>query len=177
MARVAAGDHAACRHQADRHLGRIVAFAHRQLRDAAEAEDVAQEAFLRMWRQAPGWRPEARIGTWLHRVALNLCIDRQRQRREQLPETLPELADPTPGPLERHHRQQVARTIERGLAALPERQRTAIILVHYQELDQRQAADVLEVSVDALESLLARGRRGLRDRLHMSRHDLMGEDG
>jgi len=157
------------------HLGRIHAFAWRMLGDAAEAEDVAQEAFLRLWRQAGKWRAEARVGTWLHRVAHNLCIDRLRQRRGDGGEELPDLPDPAPGPAANQQRAQVARRIEAALASLPERQRAAIVLVHYQELGNIEAAGIMGVGVEAMESLLSRGRRGLREALAGLRDDLMGD--
>ncbi len=175
IARVGAGDSAACRVLVDAHLGRIHAFAWRMLGDAGEAEDVAQEAFIRLWRQAARWRAGARAGTWLHRVAHNLCIDRLRRRREIPGDSVPEQADPAPGPMAVRHRDQVAGAIQAALAGLPERQRAAIALVHYQELGNIEAAAVMDVSVEALESLLSRGRRGLRQRLADMRDDLLGE--
>ena len=175
VARVGSGDSTACRLLMETHLGRIHAFAWRMLGDAGEAEDVAQEAFLRLWRQAGKWRAEARIGTWLHRVAHNLCVDRLRRRRGDIGEEPPDLADPALGPAGEHQRAQVARRIEAALARLPERQRAAIALVHYQELGNIEAADIMGVSVEAMESLLSRGRRGLREALAGMRDDLIGD--
>lgn len=175
VARVGAGDSAACRALVDGHLGRIHGLAWRMLGDRAEAEDVAQDAFLRLWRQAGRWRAEARVGTWLHRVAHNLCVDRLRKRRGDTGDEPPELPDPAPGPAADHQRSQVARRVEAALARLPERQRAAITLVHYQELGNIDAADIMGVSVEALESLLSRGRRGLREALSGQRDDLMGD--
>lgn len=175
VARVGAGDSAACRSLMDAHLGRIHGFAWRMLGDAGDAEDVAQEAFLRLWRQAGRWRAEARVGTWLHRVAHNLCVDRLRKRRGDSGDQPPNLPDPAPGPAAERHRAQVARSIEAALARLPERQRAAIALVHYQELGNIEAADIMGVSVEAMESLLSRGRRGLRESLAGMRDDLMGD--
>jgi len=175
VARVGSGDSAACRSLMEAHLGRIHAFAWRMLGDAAEAEDVAQDTFLRLWRQAGKWRAEARVGTWLHRVAHNLCIDRLRQRRGDGGEELPDLPDPAPGPAANQQRVQVARRIEAALARLPERQRAAIVLVHYQELGNIEAAGIMGVGVEAMESLLSRGRRGLREALAGLRDDLMGD--
>lgn len=175
VARVGAGDSGACRTLMDAHLGRIHAFAWRMLGDAGEAEDVSQEAFLRLWRQAGKWRADAQAGTWLHRVAHNLCVDRLRKRRGDAGDELPELADPSPGPAAEHQRTQVASMVEGALARLPERQRAAIALVHYQEFGNIEAADIMGVSVEALESLLARGRRALREALADVRDDLMGD--
>lgn len=175
VARVGAGDSAACRRIVDAHLGRVAGFAWRMLGDGAEAEDVAQEAFLRLWRTAPRWRPEARIGTWLHRVAHNLCVDRLRRRGPAADTEVGEIADPSVGPGAHRHRADIARAVDVALAALPERQRAAIVLVHYQDLGNIEAACAMEISVEALESLLSRGRRALRESLRDRRDDLMGE--
>lgn len=175
MRRVGAGEAAAYRVLVERHLAPIVAFARRTLDDEGEAEDVAQETFLRLWSGAGAWRAEARLSTWLHRVAYNLCVDRLRRRRELPMARLPERPDPAEGPLAAHQKRQVAAAVDQALAVLPERQRTALTLVHYQELGNIEAAQVMAVSVEALESLLARGRRGLRQSLLGERDDLMGE--
>ena len=175
LRRAAAGDAAACRTLVDRHLAPLVGFAARMLGDAAAAEDVAQEAFLRLWRQAGSWRAEAAIATWLHRVAHNLCIDQLRRRREVSGDTVPEIADPAAGPQAAQQRRQVAAIVDAAIAALPDRQRAAITLVHHLEFGNIAAAEVMEVSVEALESLLARGRRSLRERLADERLDLMGD--
>ena len=175
IARVGSGDSAACRSLMEAHLGRVHSFAWRMLGDPGEAEDVVQEVFLRLWRQAGEWRAEARVGTWLHRVAHNLCIDRLRIRRGNIGEEPPDLPDPAPGPAAEQQRAQVARRVEAALARLPERQRAAIALVHYQELGNIEAADIMGISVEAMESLLSRGRRGLREALGGMRDDLMGD--
>ncbi len=175
VARVGTGDSAACRVLVQAHLGRVHGYAWRLLGDAGEAEDVAQECFVRLWRQAGAWRAEARVATWLHRVAHNLCIDRLRRRRPVSGGQVPDRADPAPGPAAESQRARVAREVAAALGALPERQRAAIALVHYQELGNIAAADIMGVSVEALESLLARGRRALRDALGDRRDDLMGE--
>jgi RNA polymerase sigma-70 factor (ECF subfamily) len=128
-----------------------------------EAEDVAQETFLRAWKQAPMWKEgSARFDTWLHRVALNLCYDRLRRRREQPTAEPPEQTDPGAAPDRGLLAADVGRRVAAALEALPERQREAVVLCHYQELGNIEAAGVMEVSVEALESLLARGRRSLR---------------
>lgn len=172
VGRAAAGESAACRELVQRHLPALVGHAYRMLGDAADSEDVAQEAVLRLWRQAGSWRPQARVGTWLHRVTYNLCIDRLRARRPTEPIDERDHADPAEGPMTVQHKTQVAAIVEAAVAGLPERQRSAIALVHYQELSNIEAADIMGVSVDALESLLARGRRGLRERLAPVRADL-----
>ena len=164
MRRTAQGDAAAFRALSDAHLGKIMNYAYRLLHNRTDAEDGAQETFLRLWKDAGRYEPRARVTTWLHRIAHNLCIDRLRGRREQPSDALDEeRSSVEPGGL--LDRKRVALEVERALATLPERQRAAITLVHYQGLTNVEAAAVLDVNVDALESLLARGRRSLREKL------------
>ncbi len=174
MRRVASGDQAAARQVVDRHLSGSVAFAWRMLGDRHLAEDMAQESFLRLWRQAPRWRAQARIGTWLRTVLYNACVDQLRKRRPQTDIADMDLADGAPTPAQAHQSDQVATMVQAAIAALPERQRAAIALVHYDDMTNIEAAEILDVSVDALESLLARGRRALRDRLEGVRDELLG---
>ncbi|WP_429268453.1 RNA polymerase sigma factor [Paraburkholderia sp. EB58] len=166
VARVGEQDPAAVRTLVSRKLPRLLALATRMLGDRMEAEDVAQEAFVRIWKQAPHWKEgEARFDTWIHRVALNLCYDRLRGRREDPVAELPDEADPQALPdmqLEARVRDERVRT---ALAALPVRQREALVLNYYQELSNIEAAALMGVTVDALESLLARARRNLRAQL------------
>ena len=176
VAKVAEGDQAACRELVLRHLRGTYSLARRMLGNDADAEEVAQETFLRAWRHAPRWQPgRARFETWLYRVTLNLCYDRLRRRREVTMEVMPEVTDPTPSVIETHHRREVAEAVQNALAALPERQRAALVLCHYQGLTNIQAAEALTISVDALESLLARGRRALKALLADRAADLLGE--
>jgi RNA polymerase sigma factor (sigma-70 family) len=163
LAGVAQADAAAVRALVARKLPRLLALATRMLGDRMEAEDVAQEAFVRIWKHAPRWRAgEARFDTWLHRVALNLCYDRLRASRDEPVDELPDSIDPAAPPdarLEAHARDANVRA---ALAALPARQREAIVLQYYQELSNLEAAAVMGITVDALESLLSRARRNLR---------------
>lgn len=149
-----------------RKLPRLLALAMRMLGDRTEAEDVAQDAFLRIWHQSSCWQPgQARFDTWLHRVALNLCYDRLRRRREQLVAKPPDQIDLGPTPEQGLEQADLGDRVGRALAALPPRQREAIVLHYYQELSNIDAAAVMEVSVEALESLLSRARRNLRAQL------------
>ncbi len=164
IARVGNREPGAIREIVARKLPRIVALAARMLGDRDEADDVAQEAFLRIWHIAPKWRRgEARFDTWLHRVTLNLCYDRLRRHRETtMSDDLPEQADVAPLPDERIEAAHANERIAAALAKLPARQREALVLQYYQELPNADAAALMGVSVDALESLLARARRNLR---------------
>jgi RNA polymerase sigma-70 factor (ECF subfamily) len=164
--RVGRGDATATRLLVSAKLPRVLGLATRMLQDPAAAEDVAQEAFVRVWRTAGKWQPgRARFDTWLYTVVLNLCRDRLRRRGEVTSDAVPEVADPTPSAegilLDAERGGQVAAAV----AQLPERQRDAILLVHYQDMSGAEAATALGVSIEALESLLARGRRALRTRL------------
>ncbi len=161
--RVGQGDPAAIQAMVARKLPRMLALAQRMLNDPVEAEDVAQEAMLRAWKQAPRWTPgQARFDTWLHRVGLNLCYDRLRRRREVPTESPPDRPDEGPAPDRGLIAADTANRVDAALAVLPERQREAIVLCHYQELTNIEAAALMGVSVEALESLLSRGRRALR---------------
>ena len=165
MRRVAAADAAACRELIDRELPGLLAFAYRLLGDRAEAEDIAQDAFLRLWQMAARWKPKAKIRTWLRRVTYNASIDRLRRRRPQVDPEDAAIADTARNPAEAAHAVQVEIAVAAALAELPERQRAAIALAHYDGLGNQETADILAISVEAVESLLARGRRALRSRL------------
>lgn len=164
--RVGAGDPAAVQAMVARKLPRMLSLAQRMLGDAAEAEDVAQEAMLRAWKQAPRWTPgQARFDTWLHRVALNLCYDRLRRRREIATDVIPDHVDDGPAPDRGLLAAETGAQVQAALSRLSPRQREAIVLCHYQELGNIEAAALMEISVEALESLLSRGRRALRTAL------------
>lgn len=174
VAAVAKGDAEAARRLMERHLPKVLNVARRMLGDATEAEDISQEVFLRVWKNAGRWRPgRARFETWIHRVTLNLCYDRLRRRREITTDAPPERMDDSPNAFDVLRQRDVASAMDAALAQLSPRQRAALILCHYQEKSNGEAAEILDVSVEALESLLARGRRALRERLREAAPDLL----
>jgi RNA polymerase sigma-70 factor (ECF subfamily) len=162
--RVADEDVAAYRELVRRHQKKLYHYATRMTGDAGEAEDIVQETFLRLWQRAGDYAPRARVTTWLHRIAHNLAIDRLRARGKWQP--LDEEPAPISAPQARViDERQRAQTLEAALGALPERQRAALVLVHLHELSGKEASDVMQISEEALESLLARARRALRSAL------------
>ncbi len=163
LVRFADGDHGAARALTENLLPGVMRQAFRMLGDQSEAEDVAQDAMLRLWKQAPDWRAgEAKVSTWLYRVVHNLCIDRIRKRRPQVPvEDAPEPVDPDPSVLDRLAASEQSRMIAQAIATLPDRQRQALVLRHFEGMSNPEIGDALECSVEAVESLLARARRQL----------------
>ncbi|MFV3129303.1 RNA polymerase sigma factor [Niveispirillum sp. KHB5.9] len=166
VARVAAGDRRAYGLLVDRHLDRTVTIAHRILNNQADAEDVAQEAFLRLWRHADRFDPgAARFSTWFYRVTTNLCLDRTRRPPMATLEAAGDPADPAMDQerslADRHTKAAVAAAV----ADLPDRLRAAVTLTYDGGLSNAEAAKALDVSVKALESLLVRARRALREKL------------
>ena len=162
MARVAKGDQAAFRLLARRHLPAMAGLARRILGNAAEAEDVAQEAMVRVWTHAPRWQPLAAFRTWLTRVVVNLCLDRKRRAPMLELEAAGEVADPTPGAGEQAEADERDRLLAAAIESLPARQRTAIVLTYREGMSNAQVADMLETSVSAVETLLVRGKQNLR---------------
>jgi len=171
----ARGDAEAARELTDRMLPRALSVATRVLGDRAEAEDVAQEAMLRLWRIAPDWQTgQAKVSTWLYRVAMNLCIDLQRKRRGGTValNDAPDPADNAPSAAEQLVAKARSDALQDALAQLPDRQRQAVVLRHLEELANPEIAEILGVSVEAVESLVARGKRGLTAALNQRRDDL-----
>lgn len=161
----ARGDAEASRVLAGRHLRRVFGFAARILGDRSEAEDVAQEAMLRLWRIAPDWRPgEAQVSSWLYRVVVNLCTDRQRSARRRRADALDEVAEPADEAADVATQMMTrarADALQAALASLPDRQRQAVVLRHIEGLSNPEIAAILEIGIEAVESLTARGKRAL----------------
>ncbi len=169
MRRIGNGDRQAFTSLVKRHLPRAIGTARRLLGSQFDAEEVAQEAFTRVWTHAADWQPSARGGaqftTWLYRIVVNLCIDRRRRPGFESIDAIPEPIDSTPDATSNLQDEQVAAQVNAALAELPERQRAALTLCFYEGLSNGEAADILSLSVGAVESLLVRARRTLRERL------------
>ncbi|WP_370276461.1 RNA polymerase sigma factor [Roseovarius indicus] len=167
------GDPVAARVLTARLVPRVLAQAQRMVGNRAEAEDVAQEAMLRLWRIAPEWRQgEAKVTTWLYRVTANLCTDRLRKARGVGLDEAPEPEAERPGPAEGLQEKARADALQDALDRLPDRQREAVVLRHIEELGNPEIAEIMEISVEAVESLVARGKRALAAELSARRQDL-----
>jgi RNA polymerase sigma-70 factor (ECF subfamily) len=175
-ARSAAGDRAAYAVLVRRHLPRVLAVTRRMLGSEAVAEEAAQEALLRLWTHAGSYEPEkARLTTWLTRITANICLDRLRKKVE---EPWPENFDVAmPASQEREFLEgQVAAKVNEALQTLPERQRLALVLCHYEEMSMAEAATIVGTTAEAIESLLSRARRSLRRQLEPEWRMLIADD-
>ncbi len=164
LARYARGDASAARALTARLVPRVHAQAYRMLGDATEAEDVAQEAMMRLWRIAPDWREgEAKVTTWLYRVVANLCTDRLRKRPRGAVdiEAVAEPQDPAPSVEAKMQADARSNALRAALATLPERQRLAVMMRHFDGATNPEIAARLDISTEAVESLTARGKRAL----------------
>lgn len=162
VVRVADGDERAFGELLRRHQDAVYGFAWRLLKDPQEAEDVTQETFLRLYQTARRYRPEAALRTFLLRIARNRCIDRYRKKAPELMDEFPDVSSgETPLGLLEHAID--ADRLEKAIDALPVNQRSAILLRHTRQLSYQQIAEVLELSAGAVESLLVRARRTLRE--------------
>ena len=155
-------------------FSRVFAVARRMVGNDADAEDIAQDVFLRLWRKPPDLSDErALLSTWLYRVAANLSIDRLRRKRPGPLDETAEIPSGDPGPDAAAAGNQVARQVDAALAGLPDRQRLALTLTYYQGLSNIETAEIMETSAEAVESLLARARRGARAALDGQWQDLL----
>jgi RNA polymerase sigma-70 factor (ECF subfamily) len=175
MALVAAGDNAAFRRLMARHMGRAIRVAETVVRGSAEADDIAQEAFIRIWRNASAFDPAvARFTTWMHRIVVNLSIDRKRRNgggNAPVPEDLPDARDSALDDLLAAEQQAA---VQCALGALPDRQRAAIALFHFEGLSGRDSALAMNLSESAFESLLTRARSALKQRVLTTLNDTGG---
>lgn len=160
---IAAGDQSAFARVIDRESPRLLRFSQGLLGSLEEAEDVVQETLIGLWENAARWRPEARLGTWLHTICYNRSVDRLRRRRNFVAEgELDALADAAELADGRLVRGEAARSVRETIERLPPRQRSAVYLFHFEDLSQGEAARIMGVTEAAFESLLARARRQMR---------------
>lgn len=176
MLGVKAGDDESFELLLQRYRTPLVSFLYRMVRDTAAAEDLAQEVFLRVYRARKKYAPSAKFTTWLFRIATNVALNalrdsRHRQMEASLDETgeddqpVLDVADKRPGAVERLVQRDRAEFIRRAIEALPEKQRVAVLLHKYHELDYDEIARILECSESALKSLLFRAYETLRVQL------------
>jgi len=174
MRRIASGDKLAFRTVMGVYMTDIYRFAYSVVGDSARADDIAQEAYIRLWTKAGMWDSAAGgLKTWLFVMTHRLCIDdirRQRKHHEPIEETENLIPDSGKDPLHALSDKETSEVVKKALLSLPERQRSALMLVHYSGFDNKEAAAILGVSVDALESLLSRGRQKLRGLLSGAQH-------
>lgn len=178
LGRFAEGDATAARLLTDRLGPRSFSVAMRMLGNRSEAEDVTQEAMMRLWQMAPDWVPgQAQVSTWLYRVTLNLCTDLRRRKRPDTLENLPDVQDSAASAADRIQDAARKDALQNALEQLPERQRQAVVLRHIEELSNPEIAGVMDISVEAVESLTARGKRALAAILAGRRDELGYENG
>lgn len=156
------GNASAARALTARLTPRVMGHAYRLLGNHAEAEDVTQEAMLRLWKIAPDWRQgEAKVTTWLYRVVANLCIDLRRRARGVALDSIPEPEDGRASVTDHMQAEARAEALQTALDQLPDRQRQAVVLRHIEGLANPEIAEIMDITTEAVESLTARGKRAL----------------
>jgi RNA polymerase sigma-70 factor, ECF subfamily len=165
LRRVAQGDERAFALLAPRHAARAIGLARRLSGSSADAEEIVQEALLRVWVNAPRWRGQAQFRTWFYRIVVNLCRNRRRRAPFAPLSTAGDPADPSPDAAARLERAETDRQVAAAVASLPERQRAAIMLTYEEGLSNADAAVALDSSVSGVEALLVRAKRALREKL------------
>lgn len=166
LAQIAEGDRRAFAQLMDRHIDRAHGLAKRVLGNKSDAEDVVQDAFMKVWQKAGQWQPgRAQFSTWLYRVVVNRCLDLKRKPVNTALDNIAEQSDDRPDAYEDIAARERQAKITKAVADLPERQRTAIALSYTAGMSNAQAAETMEISVKAFESLLVRAKRELRGRL------------
>src|ERR1700730_10468022 len=178
MLRVKAGDDSAFDYLVQKYRRPMIGYMYRMAHNTAAAEDLAQEVFLRVYRSRANYEPSAKFSTWLYRIATNLSVNHARDTRHERPEntmnldepdsetgTPPDLADKRLTVEEGILRRERLRAIRQKVEALPERQKLAVLMHKYQDMDYRQIAEVLKLSESATKSLLFRAYETLREQL------------
>jgi len=179
MLQVKAGDDSAFEYLVQKYRRPMMSFMYRMARSRAAAEDLAQEVFLRVYRSRENYEASAKFTTWLYRIATNLAVNHARDTRHERPENTVSLDEPdeesgrtldlpdrtTPSAEETMVQRERLAAIRQRVQALPERQRIAVVMHKYQQVDYRQIADVLKLSESATKSLLFRAYETLREQL------------
>ena len=165
MLKIAEGDESAFRRLVGRHAAKTFALTRRVLGNDADAEEIVQEAMLRVWVNAPRWRPDAAFRTWLYRVAFNLCLNRRRQKTFAALDAAGDPPDPSPSAADELEKHEMDRFVAKAIGGLPDRQRAAIVLTYYEGLSNAEVASVLETTISSVEALLVRAKRTLRAEL------------
>jgi len=174
MERIGAGDHAAFKELVEKHQNAVIGTVAKMLGNSSESEDIAQQVFLRIWRNAKRYRPDAKFTTYLYTITRNLVFNESRRRkrknevssdeREDSGHLLVE-ADPSFQPDSELLQNELRQAVDAAIAALPETQRMAVVLRRYEQMPYEEIAEVLELSVSAVKSLLFRARTTLRESL------------
>ena len=174
----AKGDRSAAQQLSERLMPKIYSHAYYRLGNIADAEDVTQEAFLKLWKIAPNWKyDKAQVSTWLYRVVYNLCKDRYRRATLENLSSAQEVTDGTQSPTDNIDAQYRQKALYDAMSILPENQRLAIQLRHIDELSNPEIAEIMELSIEAVESLTARGKRKLIEILQTQKSKLGYSDG
>jgi RNA polymerase sigma-70 factor (ECF subfamily) len=171
--RLGTNDEAAFRCLVERHIDRAYAIALRILGSRADAEDVVQDTFLKIWTRRGEWQQgRAKFSTWLYRVVTNRCIDLRRRPRTEDVDAVPEPADSQPDAVSAMQRSEVINMLADAMNLLPEQQRIAVILSYHEDMSNAEIAEVMETTIAAVESLLKRGRQQLKKILRRNEGDI-----
>lgn len=173
LAAAARQDHSAFSTLVSRYYDLVHRVVWRTTNGHADAADIAQEAFLRLWKNPAQVREAKALKGWLMRVASNLAMDRFRKTPLQDIDDAGEVVDTRPNAEQALNRKWAASTVDQAIGQLPERQRLALSLVHFEQMSNGEAAAIMEISVDAVESLLARARRSLKELLAAEKDNLL----
>ena len=173
LAAFAKGDRGAAQQLTEQLMPKIHAHAYYRLGNIADAEDVTQEAFLKLWKIAPSWKQDkAQVSTWLYRVVSNLCKDRYRRATLEGMVSVQEPTNESQSPSSKIEEEIRQKALYTAMTNLPESQRLAVQLRHIDELTNPQIAEIMELSVEAVESLTARGKRKLTKILQSQKSEL-----
>ena len=173
LAAFAKGDRGAAQQLTEQLMPKIHAHAYYRLGNIADAEDVTQEAFLKLWKVASIWKHDkAQVSTWLYRVVSNLCKDRYRRATLEGMVSVQEPTNESQSPSSKIEEEIRQKALYTAMSLLPQSQRLAVQLRHIDELTNPEIAEIMEISVEAVESLIARGKRKLTKILQSHKSEL-----